>query len=308
MPRPEDYAPLVQKYARQFGLDPELVMKVIGAESSGNPAAVSPKLAAGLMQLMPATAASLGVSDPSDPEQNIRGGTQYLAQLLDQFKEPRTALAAYNFGPTNVAAGRPWPKETVDYVNKILGAVEAAAAEPAADERWAPPPTLVPATPDAMVATTRTPDISGLVADPDFQAYPLAERVAALQGIGVRPDLIRQYMAVYGPTVESVTSDPAFARFSPEAQNRILMRLVGPHETATYHAEQKARAMADASPAQAVVRFASEVAIKNPKVGAKIHLLLDDAGRPVRSLTPEEAAAARQAGKPTTFVRNLWAQ
>ncbi len=124
---PQELLPLVQKYAAEHGVDPELVMRIIQAESAGDPAAVSRVGAQGLMQLMPATAAELGVTDPHDPEQNIRGGTQYLAKMLAQFQDPRLAVAAYNFGPGNVAKNRPFPTETVNYVEKILGPAEAEA-------------------------------------------------------------------------------------------------------------------------------------------------------------------------------------
>src|SRR5260221_5728926 len=120
MPSPS-YTLLVRKYARQYGVDAALVRKVIAAESAGDPNAVSPKGAQGLMQLMPATAEFLGVTDPFDPDQNIEAGTRYLAQLIKQFPDERSAVAAYNFGSGNVASGKAWPKETKDYVAKVLG-------------------------------------------------------------------------------------------------------------------------------------------------------------------------------------------
>src|SRR5262245_39954236 len=94
---------------------------MVQAESSWDPAAVSPKGAQGLMQLMPATAQELGVTDPMDPEQNLRGGIEYLSQMMRQFPIPEDAVAAYNFGPGNVSAGKQWPDETVAYVNKVMG-------------------------------------------------------------------------------------------------------------------------------------------------------------------------------------------
>src|SRR5262245_644632 len=109
--------------ATAAGIDPDLYSKLIEAESSWNPSARSPKGAIGLAQLMPDTAAALGV-DPEDPEQNLRAGAHYLASLLEHFGgDTRKAVAAYNAGPDAVAryGGVPPFKETEDYVNKILG-------------------------------------------------------------------------------------------------------------------------------------------------------------------------------------------
>jgi hypothetical protein len=248
----DPYAALVRKYAQLFGVDQRLIQKVIAAESGGDPNAVSSAGARGLMQLMPATAAELGVTDPHDPEQSIRGGTQYLAQLLEKFPDQRTAVAAYNFGMGNVAAGKAWPKETTDYVERVLGPNRVRiggqsygvgdvvlsgrhAGKTVTDIGEAGIPTLI-----------RRPDsagLAGLVADPDFAAFPLAERVAALTKIGAAPEFIRAYAeptvpaaagAVsapappIGPTYEEVTANPLFAHYPLDAQARILNRLVGP--------------------------------------------------------------------------------
>ncbi len=91
---------VIEKYARQYGVDEDLVWAVIRQESGFNPRAVSPKGAMGLMQLMPGTAAMLGVSDAFDVEQNVAGGIKYLEQCLNQFNQDvPLALAAYNAGP-----------------------------------------------------------------------------------------------------------------------------------------------------------------------------------------------------------------
>lgn len=118
-----DYSSQIASAAATYGLDPSLLSAVISAESAGNPNAISPVGAQGLMQLMPATGASLGVTNPFDPTQNINAGAQYLSQLISQFGDVSTALAAYNFGPGNVSSGKSWPTETVNYVNKILGSI-----------------------------------------------------------------------------------------------------------------------------------------------------------------------------------------
>jgi soluble lytic murein transglycosylase-like protein len=131
--RPADAAPtaqpddaietLVVEHATRHAIRPELVRAVIQVESGFNPRALSPKGAMGLMQLMPATARDLGVDNPWDPAQNIRGGTAYLRQLLNRFdNDERLALAAYNAGPGAVDRhGKNVPpyRETQDYVKRV---------------------------------------------------------------------------------------------------------------------------------------------------------------------------------------------
>ncbi|WP_243149818.1 lytic transglycosylase domain-containing protein [Thermaerobacter sp. PB12/4term] len=108
--------------ARRHGLDPALLRAVIQAESGWNPAARSPAGAVGLMQLMPATARELGVTDPLDPVQNLEAGARYLRRQFDRFGDWRLALAAYNAGPEAVEAhgGVPPFAETRAYVEKVL--------------------------------------------------------------------------------------------------------------------------------------------------------------------------------------------
>ena len=107
----------------RYHLDPDLVNSVIRAESGFNARAVSPKGAQGLMQLMPATASKLGVSNTFDPRANVDGGTRYLRELLERYNfDLIKALAAYNAGPQRVAQyhGVPPYYETRAYVAKIV--------------------------------------------------------------------------------------------------------------------------------------------------------------------------------------------
>lgn len=100
----------------------ELLRAVIMQESSGNERATSNRGAAGLMQLMPDTARSVGVTDIYDAEENIKGGARYLRQMFDRFGDIETALAAYNAGPGNVEKHKGIPPfaETQNYVKRIL--------------------------------------------------------------------------------------------------------------------------------------------------------------------------------------------
>jgi soluble lytic murein transglycosylase-like protein len=117
---------IVRESGSRHGLDPDLIHSVIRAESGGNPRAVSPKGAAGLMQLMPGTARTLSVDDLFDPKQNVDAGTRYLRQLLERYRNDKNglalALAAYNAGPDKVAAynGVPQYRETRDYVRRVI--------------------------------------------------------------------------------------------------------------------------------------------------------------------------------------------
>jgi len=117
-----DYRQLAYQTAQKYGIDPDLFVRQIQAESAFRPDAVSSAGAIGLGQLMPATAKELGV-DPTDPAQNLEGAARYMKQQLDRFGDPALALAAYNAGPSRVAKANGVPNitETQNYVAKILG-------------------------------------------------------------------------------------------------------------------------------------------------------------------------------------------
>lgn len=123
------YEASISEHSRRMGVSADLVRAVIQVESAFNPTAVSTKGAMGLMQLMPATALELGVSNPFEPDENIRGGVQYLKRLLVRYNDKvELALAAYNAGMGNVEKYGAVPpfKETQSYVKRITGAAPTA--------------------------------------------------------------------------------------------------------------------------------------------------------------------------------------
>lgn len=128
-PLPEPLSPntpfhdLIRAASEHYGVDADLIHCVIAIESNFNPKAISPKNARGLMQLLPQTAAQLGVRNIFDPRENIEAGTRYLKDMLARYNNNLTlALAAYNAGPEKVEQyGRRVPpySETVKYVQRI---------------------------------------------------------------------------------------------------------------------------------------------------------------------------------------------
>jgi soluble lytic murein transglycosylase-like protein len=121
---PEQIDALVNQNAAIWHVDPALIKAVIANESGFNANATSPVGAQGLMQLMPETAAALGVRNPYDPAQNVAGGTRYLRSMLDRFGgDARLAIAAYNAGPGAVEKYGDVPPfaETKNYVENVLG-------------------------------------------------------------------------------------------------------------------------------------------------------------------------------------------
>lgn len=125
------FSDIVSRAAKAFNLKPELLKAVISQESGGQPHAVSPKGAKGLMQLMDETSRELGVRNPFDPEENVFAGARYLSRLLDRWGgDLNKALAAYNAGPAMVEkyGGVPPFAETRAYVRRILDLVDSEAS------------------------------------------------------------------------------------------------------------------------------------------------------------------------------------
>jgi soluble lytic murein transglycosylase-like protein len=178
--------PLIADAAKQHGLEPKLIRAVIEQESAFRPCAVSFSGAEGLMQLMPDTAADLGVADPFDPKQNVDAGTRYLKQLIAKYKgDLPLALGAYNAGPKTVdnAGGVPDIQETREYVNAILAKAglplaatpPAPAASPAATS---PQPTAPAASPAPTSPPPPAPATSPAVTSPQ-PAAPAVKPTAA---------------------------------------------------------------------------------------------------------------------------------
>jgi len=116
------FAHVIRAAAERYGVDTRLVEAIVQTESAGNPTAVSPKGARGLMQLMPERAAELGVRDSFDPHQNVDGGVRHMRDLLQRFGGDVTlALAAYNAGEAAVRSygGVPPFAETREYVRRV---------------------------------------------------------------------------------------------------------------------------------------------------------------------------------------------
>jgi soluble lytic murein transglycosylase-like protein len=121
--RARDHMPIIKQYARLYGVSIELIKAIITVESCFDRYAVSSVGAKGLMQLMPATADSMGVYNIFNAKDNIRGGTRYFRQMLEEFEfDVELALAAYNAGPNAVKKynGIPPYDETQNYVKKVI--------------------------------------------------------------------------------------------------------------------------------------------------------------------------------------------
>ena len=143
------YRELVEAAAARYNVDADLITSVIAVESNFDPKALSRKNARGLMQLLPETAARLGVQDIYDPQENIDAGTRYLRELLEKYNNDLTlALAAYNAGTDRVEQyGRVPPfTETLSYVRRVKRSYDKSKSKASAK---------TPAPPGAIAATSR---------------------------------------------------------------------------------------------------------------------------------------------------------
>jgi soluble lytic murein transglycosylase-like protein len=159
------FAGEIQAAAQKHGIDPALLTGLVRQESNFNPNARSPAGATGLTQLMPGTAASLGVTDSTDPAQALDGGAMYLKQQLEAFGgDERKALAAYNAGPGAVQkfGGIPPYAETQEYVKKVLAYAQEyrASAAPAAAATPLPAAAALPVPADVPTTSMSTPTSS----------------------------------------------------------------------------------------------------------------------------------------------------
>jgi soluble lytic murein transglycosylase-like protein len=142
------YRDLVEAAAKRYNVDADLITSVIAVESNFDPKAVSRKNARGLMQLLPETAAQLGVKNINDPGENIDAGTRYLRGLLQKYNNNLVlALAAYNAGPERVQQYGSVPPfaETISYVKRVKRGYE---------KNKSQAPTKTPAPPAPVAATT----------------------------------------------------------------------------------------------------------------------------------------------------------
>ena len=153
----EPFGDLIRAAAKRYSVDADLITSVIAAESNFDPKAISRRDARGLMQLLPATAARLGVKNIFDPQENIEAGTHYLSDLLQLYKNDLAlTLAAYNAGPERVQQyGQRVPPfaETITYIRRVKQTYQQrkSSVPPAADKT---PPRTAPV---AATSKTTTP-------------------------------------------------------------------------------------------------------------------------------------------------------
>lgn len=202
-----DYAPLFEAAGKQYNVDPQLLASVASVESSGDPKAVSPAGAQGLMQLMPATAKALGVADPFDPTQAIPAAAKLLAQNLDRYGTPDKALMAYNAGTDPARWNNP---ETQGYVPKIIAAFKSAIM-PSAQAAEAKPGEAIPKG-DAASAIFGPLPSAAPASDGVSTVTVTAKAPTGTQGLDATMARLR---AGQPPAASAEPSDAASAVFGP---------------------------------------------------------------------------------------------
>lgn len=220
-----DYRPIVRERAQALGVDPNLAEALLVQESGGNPNAVSPKGASGLMQLMPGTAKELGV-DPNVPEQNIDGGLRYLKQQIDKFGVAG-GLAAYNAGPGRLQrTGMQFdalPPETRNYVPSIMNRAaliaERSGAQPQPTQQRPTPmdiPTLTSGYQKAAAAndTEAVAEIGGLLKQRYQDALGKAQAANDIEAIAEIQGAMQQFGA---PSAPARPVSPAAPVAAPQA-------------------------------------------------------------------------------------------
>lgn len=209
------YDALFQQAGQQHNVDPDLLRAMAQQESGFNPAAVSPKGAVGILQLMPDTAKDMGVVDRTDPAQNIFGGARYMSQLIGKYGDVDKAVQAYNMGPAafdkyQSGQGKTLPNETAQYLSRVSANFNRiksnAGFVPAQDSASV-------ASDDPIIAALSGKANSGNPAALDTQDDPI---VAALSGKGI------QALAPKADQQPLVQKAPDNLRMSANAANRAI--------------------------------------------------------------------------------------
>lgn len=174
-PPPAPIASVLQNASASSGVPVPILQALAYQESSYNPAAVSPKGAQGLLQLMPATGRSLGVSNPFDPQQNADAGAKYLAGLYQQYGDWGQALIAYNEGPGNLAKSGVF-RSSQSYADTILANAGPLDSSPSLDTSGA----------SAIDSSVSQADVgAGFLAIPDISSISPIWIGAGLGGLGL---------------------------------------------------------------------------------------------------------------------------
>lgn len=221
------YAPLVQAATQGTNVPPELVMSVMQAESSGNPRAVSPAGAKGLMQFIDSTARRYGIQDPFNPEQSIRGAVGYLGDLLNRYNgDAALAVAAYNAGEERVdnyvKGNGTLPKETRNYVPKVMGIYGGLTNGQAASPSQPSPGLATNAPQQGLTATPNAPAPAqpGQTIDPRWMEASRAYQTAAKtpKPTAAKEMSVKERLEAIAAARDLLSTDPNFTKLSVQDQ------------------------------------------------------------------------------------------